>query len=180
MKKNYEIEILTPDLIPGKKFSINYQTNGYYNLVESRQNDILQFTLEKRFFNQPTLKTFDIELAPDYYENAIDYAISDQGLIIAILEIAHEHWNNRLRITELWVHEEHRHEGIGKMFMDFAEKKAKEFGARAMVLETQSCNLPAIGLYQKCGFELIGFDKTAYSNEDVMKHEIRLELGKKI
>jgi hypothetical protein len=177
---DYEIEVLTPAVIPGQKFSVIYQTKGYYDLVESSQNDMHQFSLKKCWYDHPIVKSFDIELAPDYYENAIDYAISDQGLIIALLEIAHEHWNNRLRVTELWVHEDHRHEGIGKKLLDFAEEKGKEFGARAMVLETQSCNLPAIGLYLNRGFEWIGFDKTAYSNEDVAKQEIRLEMGKKI
>jgi len=176
----HEIEKLSPALIPGQQFSIVYQTTGYYDLVESAQEGKIQFTFVKRCFDQPIDKAFNIELAPDYYVDAIDYAISEQGLVIAILEIAHEHWNNRLRVTELWVHEDHRHEGIGKKLLDFAEQKGKEFGARARGLETQSGNLPAIGLYRKCGFELIGFDKTAYSNEDVPKHEIRLEMGKKI
>ncbi len=46
-----------------------------------------------------------------------------------------------------------------------------------LVLETQSCNAPAIDFYVKNGFILIGFDSTAYSNEDVVKKEVRIEMG---
>jgi len=49
-----------------------------------------------------------------------------------------------------------------------------------LVLETQSCNLPAIDFYLKHGFELLGLDTAAYSNEDVAKGEVRLEFGRVI
>ena len=46
-----------------------------------------------------------------------------------------------------------------------------------LVLETQSCNVPAINFYLKQSFTLIGFDIAAYSNDDVEKKEVRLEFG---
>lgn len=49
-----------------------------------------------------------------------------------------------------------------------------------MVLETQSCNENAIAFYKKNGFELIGFDLYAYSNTDPERHEVRVEMGKKL
>ncbi len=61
--------------------------------------------------------------------------------------------------------------------MQHAIKLAKEKGARMLVLETQSCNTKAIQFYLKQGYELIGFDTTAYSNEDIEKNEVRLEMG---
>ena len=61
--------------------------------------------------------------------------------------------------------------------MQHAIKLAKERGARMIVLETQSCNTKAIEFYLKRGYEFIGFDTTAYSNEDIEKNEVRLELG---
>jgi len=54
---------------------------------------------------------------------------------------------------------------------------AKEKRARMLVLETQTCNVPAINFCLKQGFELIGFDTTHYSNKDIEKKEVRLELG---
>ena len=59
-------------------------------------------------------------------------------------------------------------------------KEAKASGVRMAVLETQSCNENAIAFYQKNGFEIIGFDLYSYSNTDPERHEIRIEMGKKL
>ena len=48
------------------------------------------------------------------------------------------------------------------------------------VLETQPSNEKAIAFYREYGFEIIGFDLYAYSNDDVKRHEIRVEMGLKI
>lgn len=176
----YEIELLTPGLVPGQKFKIVYETSGYYDLVESEAEGGPRFDLIRCEFDHKITKSFDVDLAPDYYENALDYCICENKQVIAILEIAHELWNNRLRITEIWVHENYRLKGIGSMLIDFATDKAVEFGARSLVLETQSCNLPAIDFYLKKGFKIIGFDQTAYTNQDVERHEVRFEMGKKL
>lgn len=48
------------------------------------------------------------------------------------------------------------------------------------VLETQSYNYKAISFYKKNGFEIIGFDRYAYSNEDPEDHNMRIEMGKKL
>jgi ribosomal protein S18 acetylase RimI-like enzyme len=64
--------------------------------------------------------------------------------------------------------------------MNHAVELAKEKRARMLVLETQSYDVPAIGFYLRFGFELIGFDAAAYSNEDIAKKEVRLEFGLKI
>ena len=44
-------------------------------------------------------------------------------------------------------------------------------------LETQSCNTNAIGFYLHQGFELIGFDKCCYTNKDIERREVRINLG---
>ena len=62
--------------------------------------------------------------------------------------------------------------------METAVSAARKAGARALVRETQSCNDPAIQFYRKQGFSLIGFDLTAYSQTDVEKREVRLELAR--
>ena len=54
---------------------------------------------------------------------------------------------------------------------------APHFRRRALLLETQSCNVGAIAFYLKEGFSLFGFDACCYSNEDIPRGEVRLELG---
>jgi len=85
-----------------------------------------------------------------------------------------------MRVWEFLVEEGFRRRGIGTLLMKHAVKVAKERGARMLVLETQSCISPAMDFYLEFGFDLIGFDTGAYSNEDIQRKEVRLELGLKL
>lgn len=89
-------------------------------------------------------------------------------------------WNNRMRIWELLVKEGLRRQRIGTLLVDHAVELSKKRGARMLVVETQSCNVPAMNFYLKHGFELIGFELAAYSNDDIKRKEIRLEFGLKL
>ena len=53
-------------------------------------------------------------------------------------------------------------------------------GARMAVLETQSFIFIAVSFYQKNGFEIIGFDRYAYSNKGPEEHNMRIEMGLKL
>ncbi len=67
--------------------------------------------------------------------------------------------------------------GIGKRLMDKAKDVAREQNRRAIILETQSSNTNAIGFYLHEGFELIGFDTCCYTNDDIGRREVRINLG---
>lgn len=73
-----------------------------------------------------------------------------------------------------------RGSSVGTVLLDAIQEAAAASGARMIVLETQSCNENAIAFYRKNGFEIIGFDLYAYSNDDPERHEVRLEMGKKL
>ena len=85
--------------------------------------------------------------------------------------------NYGLRITELWVSEEHQEQGIGHALIEMAKEQARRERRRAVILETQSCNVNAIDFYQHEGFTLIGFDACCYGNNDLQRKEVRLEFG---
>ena len=92
-----------------------------------------------------------------------------------------ETWNNRYRISNICVFDNaDRNRGIGSLLMDTILKEASALKARMVVLETQTCNENAIAFYRRYGFEIIGFDLYAYSNTDPEKHEIRIEMGRKL
>ena len=61
--------------------------------------------------------------------------------------------------------------------MNKAKEIAKEQNRRAIILETQSCNVRAIAFYRSQGFHLIGFDSCCYTNRDVERREIRFNMG---
>lgn len=73
-----------------------------------------------------------------------------------------------------------RRRGIGTALMRAILTEAARTDARMAVLETQSCNEHAIAFYRKNGFAIIGFDLYAYSNTDPERHEVRVEMGKKL
>lgn len=52
---------------------------------------------------------------------------------------------------------------------------AEKSGARMIVLETQSFNARTISFYKKNGFEIIGFDRYAYSNRGPEEKNMRTE-----
>ena len=92
-----------------------------------------------------------------------------------------ETWNNRFRITNIVVFDqEQRQSGIGTALLSAILSEAERTNARMAVLETQSYNFKAISFYKKHGFEIIGFDLFAYSNDAIEKHNIRIEMGKKL
>jgi ribosomal protein S18 acetylase RimI-like enzyme len=64
---------------------------------------------------------------------------------------------------------------VGKKLMDAARDYAISTGMRRLVLETQSCNYPAISFCLKYGFEVAGFDTACYSKRDIEKHELHHE-----
>lgn len=91
-----------------------------------------------------------------------------------------QRWNNIARLWDINVNEENRRKSIGKKFLEFGLAKAKEWKCRAIVLECQSSNYPAISFYLKNDFKLTGLDLIAYSNQDIEKHEVRLEMSRKL
>ena len=92
-----------------------------------------------------------------------------------------EGWNNRFRISNICVLDfSERSRGVGTALMKTIERAAEDAGARMLILETQSCNENAIAFYKKNGFEIVGFDLYAYSNDDPERHEVRIEMGKKL
>jgi ribosomal protein S18 acetylase RimI-like enzyme len=172
-----EIQKITKESVAFDKFTAHYETNGYFDVILSEGKGRFGFELNKVNFIDPVAKSFDFELFPPYFENAEAVGVFKNDHLIAILETNHELWNNRLRVTELWVLEKYRHQGYGGLLLEYAKNLGREKNCRGLVLETQSCNIPAISLYLKYGFSLIGLDTTCYSPNDIEKKEVRLEMG---
>ena len=133
---------------------------------------------EQQIIHTPEEYDFPDSLYQDHWEKAEGYGVvSDAGELLACIEVCPEEWSNRLMVTELWVCDELQGKGHGKRLMDKAKEIAIKQGRRAIILETQSCNTNAIGFYLHQGFELIGFDTCCYTNNDIGRREVRINLG---
>ena len=103
------------------------------------------------------------------------------GIELAAIAIASpETWNNTLRIWEFHVVESHRRMGIGQQLMDRLAQRAAPAGLRAMVVETQNTNVPAIRFYRKAGFVVEGIDISYYTNHDYPDREMAVFLKRRL
>ena len=182
----YQIIPLPREEWKGTPVLIKYTTEEYYDLESSADSDCFCVRMVKKKFEAPVTHApeeydFPDSLYQDHWEDAEAFGIvreeNGKKELLACIELCPEEWSNRLIVTELWVSDAlHRH-GIGTRLMNLAKEKAKLDGRRAIILETQSCNVRAIAFYRSQGFELIGFDSCCYSNSDVKRHEIRFDFG---
>lgn len=180
---NSEIIPLPKDKWKGTPILLKYTTNEYYDLETIENDDCFEVKMIKKKFNNPVTHSpeeydFPDSLYQDHWEKAEAFGIvGENNELLACIEICPEEWSNRLMITELWVKDELQRKGIGTALMNLAKEQAKIQKRRAIILETQSCNVRAIDFYRKQGFQLIGYDSCCYTNIDIEKHEIRFDFG---
>lgn len=161
---------------------IGYTTKEYYDVAVEQTQDGFSIQLEKKPFPESVTHTpeeydFPDRLYADYYPNACAWGILIEGNLAGAIETEPEEWSNRLRVTELWVADQYQKQGMGHALMEVAKEQARLERRRAVILETQSCNVNAIGFYLHEGFTLIGLDTCCYRNNDLDRKEVRLELG---
>lgn len=179
-----KIEALPKEKWKGVPIPMVTRSDSYYDLEISPLNKngctvaLVRKPAEKEIVHTPEEYDFPDSLYQEHWEKAEAYGVIGlNGELSACIEVCPEEWSNRLIITELWVSETLRRQGIGKRLMNKAKDIALHQNRRAVILETQSCNTNAIDFYLHEGFELIGFDTCCYTNADIDRHEVRLDLG---
>ncbi|MBR3250384.1 MAG: GNAT family N-acetyltransferase [Erysipelotrichaceae bacterium] len=127
------------------------------------------------------VKYLEDEMLSEWLEDPVAYGAFEDNKLIGYIEGFHEKWNNRFRITNICIFDSAlRGIGIGTRLLDAMMVNALQSGSRMIVLETQSYNSKAIAFYKKNGFEIIGFDRFAYSNSDPEENNMRIEMGKRL
>ena len=168
---------LNPGTYAGRKFTVRYQTNGYYEIEPSEQG----FSMKYVPLEVPVEKSFEDEILGKWLEAPVAFGAFEGEKLIVFVDGSIESWNDRFRISNICVFDPaRRHGGLGTALMNRITETAEAMGARMIVLEIQSCNESAIAFYRKNGFSIIGFDLYSYSNNDPERHEVRIEMGKKL
>jgi len=160
-----------------KEIGSKYSTSYYYDVSVCRESRSWRIELTRKAFDRRLDKNYNGRLFEDHVEEPRVFAVVLGNKHVGWIELGYDRWNNRMRVWELLVEEAFRKRGIGTLLMNHAIEVAKARGARMLVLETQTNNDTAISFYLNFGFEFVGFDTAAYSNEDIEKKEVRLELG---
>lgn len=171
----YQIKQLDRQTFSQHKLIFRYPTNSYYEIIRDL-DQIFSLQLVKRDLEAEIEKEFEGILFAEYLENPSAFGIYTGEEVAGFLEVASETWNNRLRVTELLVLPEYRGLGYGSRLIAKAKELMQTGGFRELILETQSCNTRAIDFYLKHSFRVTGLDLTCYSNEDIDKKEVRLEM----
>lgn len=179
----YKIIPLPKEKWKGTPINLRYTSKEYYDLEKVESSNFFEVKMIKKKFDKPVTHSpeeydFPDSLYQSHWEKAEAFGvINDKEELLACVEICPEEWSNRLMVTELWVADHIQRQGVGTALMNLVKEEAIKQKRRAIILETQSCNVRAIDFYRKQGFELIGYDSCCYTNMDIERHEIRFNFG---
>jgi len=176
-KSNVEIVELAKNDAYLKEISSRYTSSHYYDVSIHRDSEGWRIDLARKAFDEILDKNYRGKLFEDHVEEPRVFSAHLGNEEVGWIELGYEKWNNRMRVWEFLVAEDFRKKGIGTLLMNHAVLVARQRGARMLVLETQTNNATAIDFYLRFGFDVIGLDMGAYSNDDVGKREVRLEMG---
>ncbi|MGG7057822.1 GNAT family N-acetyltransferase [Clostridium tertium] len=173
-----EIISIDKNKYKGYKFTAKYVTDKYYDVICSESG----FNLElKMFENSKTKKQFKDELFSEWLEDPIVFGIIENDILVAFIEGSTEEWHKLFRISNIFVSENFRRRGMADRLIEKMIEYAKILNnCRGIILETQTCNYPAIQLYKKHGFKLSRIDINEYTNNDIENRKVRIDLLLKI
>jgi ribosomal protein S18 acetylase RimI-like enzyme len=113
-------------------------------------------------------------------EGSLQLVVEEDGRLIALLDSETESWRRVLRVWNLLVDQEYRRQGIGTELIQRAEQFGIDRRCRAISVETQATNWPALAFYVKMGFEICGVDDHYYTNRDLERKEVALFLYREL
>jgi ribosomal protein S18 acetylase RimI-like enzyme len=154
-----------------------YETDEHYAVNVIKSDNGFSIDIKREKLGETIKKRFTENLFQRYLAKPSVLAIEEDGTPVAFLEIDREFWNNRLRITDLAVLPEYRRKGYGRRLVEEAKEIAKREGFRAIFLDTHTCNTKAIDFYLAQGFEFCGLDTSYYSNTDIDRKEVFIEMA---
>ncbi len=83
-----------------------------------------------------------------------------------------EDWNKTAELTLILVDAAHRRRGIGRRFVQEAERYARDRGLRALQWEVQNDNRDAIMFALAQGFRIAGLHDALYRNDDLDQQDV--------
>lgn len=176
---DFEIINLPKDKYKYHELHYVYNSDEDYLPIATSCKEEFSFTFTRRSLEKTYHHDSYDTLFEDYWQDCQAFGVCDKssGDIVAYLEISREEWNDRLRITNLLVIEEYRRRKIGTLLIEKVKEIARQEDRRIIILETQSCNIPAIDFYMSHGFTFAGTNIYFYSNIDIEYDEVMIEMA---
>lgn len=131
---------------------------------------------EKRMQRNPTTDEtlFVLKQVVMGTEDGVALLVEHDQVNVGLLVARDDAEYGTLRLQDLRVDFERRHEGLGAalVYRLIAEARSRE--VRAVAAETRTDNFPAARFLTRCGFELAGLDARRLSNHDLVKESATL------
>ncbi len=96
------------------------------------------------------------------------------GRLVGLLDMEIIAWNNTGFVWNLRVDWARRRQGLGRALFERGVAWAREHDLRAIVIETQTNNVPACRFYRRMGCRLAGIRDEYYTNRDLETGEVAL------
>ena len=161
----------------GQKYQAEIMSDRYLSIEPEGEGFDIKWVMS----DEPLRMSVNDTMLSDWLDHPTAYGAFEGDKLIGLVEGFLEKWNNRYRIANICVFDHaDRRRGAGMKLMETILEEAEKSGARMAVLETQSFNFKAIAFYKKNGFQVIGFDRYAYSNRGPEEHNMRIEMGRKL
>ena len=171
------VEQLNYEENKGRKYQTEILSDRYLSIEPVGEG----FDIEWVMSDEPLRMSINDTMLSDWLDHPSAYGAFEGDRLIGFVEGFLEKWNNRYRISNICVFDQaDRRRGVGMKLMEIILEEAVQSGARMAVLETQSFNSKAISFYKKNDFQIIGFDRFAYSNHGPEEHNMRIEMGRKL
>lgn len=94
--------------------------------------------------------------------------------LVGILDMLPQEWNSTVFIWNIMLDQDVRGQGLGRDLFERGVNWARQQGYRALVLETQTNNVPACRFYARLGCRLEGIRDAYYTNEDIERGEVAI------
>ena len=163
----------------GNDFNYSYKSTKYLDvLTRSGEDGNLVFEFKVKNFYRPFIGKQAINLLNDYddYTRFFTY-VNQNNHESAFIAIGFQSVDI-YRIWDIFVEPPFQHLGIGTEMLKHIEKIARGWSAKVIVVECRSSNYPAIRFFQKNKFLITGFYLVHKSRNDLIKHDIQLQMSK--
>lgn len=130
---------------PLRELNTSYETNLVFEVQRVGFDDLAP---ELRSVDRPWT---DAWVATDPNDN-----------LVGVIATSFESWNGRLRLWHLYTAPGARRHGVARILVEEAATEGRRCHAVHLSVETPSANAPAIAVYERLGFELVGLDTSLY------------------
>lgn len=174
--KPHEIQCLN-------RIDLSYSAPFGYQYTRRERDDGVHFHLDIVEYDPPFERTYVWDWSDlDDFVQAVERGYvwgsfnTEGDTPLGLVELRPTEWNSACWVQSLYVDQGRRRRGIGSRLISTALREAQHLDARALFIETQNSNGPAIRFYQKHGFTVCGVNDHFYSNNDVSHDEVALFL----